>query len=143
MNTKGYNHYVVMFCIMVLSGLLSTMNIWVDKVDDIRLSVNDGYMILLMTGWMFVFMGVFYKELTSLVIGLFLVIANLWCIRMQFMVTNTQYMLGMIPHHSMAVHMSKQLIQNQPPTIVEFARNVIRAQESEITYLKNVLRNSN
>lgn len=34
------NHYVVMFFIMILSGLLSTMNIWVDKVDDIRFSVN-------------------------------------------------------------------------------------------------------
>ena len=29
------NHYVVMFFIMLLSGLLSTMNVWVDKVDDI------------------------------------------------------------------------------------------------------------
>jgi hypothetical protein len=128
---------------MLLSGVLTTMNIWVDKVDDIRLSVNDGYMILLMTGWMFLFMGVVYKDITPFVVGSFLVIANIWCIRTQFMVTNTQYMMGMIPHHSMAIHMSKQLIQNQPATIVEFATNVIRAQESEIKYLKNVLRSSN
>ena len=36
-----------------MSGLLSTMNVWVDKVDDIRFSINDAYMTLLMTGWMF------------------------------------------------------------------------------------------
>ena len=37
-----------MFFIMLLSGLLSTMNILVDKVDDIRFSINDIYMTLLM-----------------------------------------------------------------------------------------------
>ena len=31
------------------------MNVWVDKVDDIRFSMNDAYMTLLMTGWMFFF----------------------------------------------------------------------------------------
>jgi len=55
------NHYVIMFFIMVLSGLLSTMNVWVNKVDDIRFSINDLYMTLLMTGWMFLFMGLVYQ----------------------------------------------------------------------------------
>jgi hypothetical protein len=49
---------------MVLSGLLSTMNVWVDKVDDIRFSINDLYMTLLMTGWMFLFMGLVYEEMS-------------------------------------------------------------------------------
>jgi hypothetical protein len=48
---------------MLLSGLLSTMNVWVDKVDDIRFSINDAYMTLLMTGWMFLFMGLIYQEM--------------------------------------------------------------------------------
>ena len=43
------NHYIVMFFIMILSGLFSTMNVWADKYDDMRLSINDAYMILLMT----------------------------------------------------------------------------------------------
>ena len=30
------NHYLVMFISMILSGLLSTMNVWVDKISDIR-----------------------------------------------------------------------------------------------------------
>ena len=49
MNHSKINHYTVMFFVMILSGLLSTMNIWVDKIDDIRLSINDFYMSLLMT----------------------------------------------------------------------------------------------
>ena len=30
-----------MFFIMILYGLLSTMNVWVDKVSDIRFSIYD------------------------------------------------------------------------------------------------------
>jgi hypothetical protein len=120
---------------MILSGLLSTMNIWVDKIDDIRFSINDAYMILLMTGWMFLFMGLIYKEISVLFIGLLLVISNIFFIRNQFLVTETQYKLGMIPHHSMAVHMSKKLLEKEN-NISRFVKNIIKTQENEITFLK-------
>ena len=73
-NYNNYNHYIVMFFIMIISGLLSTMNIWVDKAADIRFSMNDIYMTLLMTGWMFLFMALYYKEKIIFIIGLFLVV---------------------------------------------------------------------
>ena len=130
------NHYVVMFFIMVLSGLLTTMNIWVDKLDDIRFSINDAYMTLLMTGWMFLFMGLFYQELSIFFIGLSLIICNVWFIRTQFLVTSTQYKLGMIPHHSMAVHMSKKLLEKENDNS-SFVENIIKTQENEILILKN------
>ena len=129
------NHYVIMFFIMVLSGLLSTMNVWVDKVDDIRFSVNDAYMTLLMTGWMFLFMGLIYKETSVFFIGLLLILFNIWCIRNQFLVTETQYKMGMIPHHSMAVHMSKKLLEKEN-NISRFAKDIIKKQENEIIILK-------
>ena len=132
------NHYVVMFFIMVLSGLLTTMNVWVDKVDDIRFSINDAYMTLLMTGWMFLFMGLFYQELSIFFIGLSLIICNIWFIRTQFLVTETQYKLGMIPHHSMAVHMSKKFLEKENDTSSSsFVKNIIKTQENEILILKN------
>ena len=130
------NHYVVMFFIMVLSGLLTTMNIWVDKLDDIRFSINDAYMALLMTGWMFLFMGLFYQESSIFFIGLSLIICNIWFIRTQFLVTSTQYRLGMIPHHSMAVHMSKKLLEKENDNS-SFVKNIIKTQENEILILKN------
>ena len=101
------NHYLSMFIIMFLSGLLSTMNVWVDKLDDIRFSINDLYMIFLMTGWMFFFMGFQHNDDQIKLYGLSLVIINIYCIRNQVFVSENQYKLGMIPHHSMAVHMSK------------------------------------
>ena len=128
-------HYLVMFFIMLLSGLLSTMNVWVDKIDDIRFSINDVYMTLLMTGWMFLFMGLFYQEITVLCIGLLLIIFNIWSIRTQFLITETQYKLGMIPHHSMAVLMSKKLLEKENK-ITPFVKNIIKTQEDEILFLK-------
>ena len=129
------NHYLTMFFIMILSGLLSTMNVWVDKLDDIRFSINDAYMTLLMTGWMFFFMGLVYREISVFFIGLSLIVINIWCIRNQILIDETQYKLGMIPHHSMAIHMSKKLLEKEN-TISPFLQNIIKTQENEILYLK-------
>ena len=129
------NHNILMFFIMILSGLLSTMNVWVDKVDDIRFSINDLYMTLLMSGWMFLFTGLIYQQLDIFFIGLTTVIISIWCIRTQFLVTESQYKLGMIPHHSMAVHMSKKLLEKEN-NIAPFLQNIIKTQENEIMVLK-------
>lgn len=130
------NHYIIMFFIMVLSGLLSTMNVWADKLDDIRFSINDIYMTLLMTGWMFLFMGLIYREISVTFVGLSLIIIDIWCIRTQFLINETQYKLGMIPHHSMAIHMSKKILQKEN-NISPFLQNIIKTQENEIEILKN------
>ena len=129
------NNYVIMFFIMVLSGILSTMNVWVDKVDDIRFSINDAYMTLLMTGWMFLFMGLIYQEISVFFIGLLLIIFNIWCIRNQFLITERQYKLSMIPHHSMAIYMSKKLLEKEN-NISQFVKDIIKTQENEILILK-------
>lgn len=124
--------------IMVLSGLLSTMNVWVDTVDDIRISLNDVYMIGLMTGWMFFFMGLLYKQPTQFAVGLLLVGICLVGIRGQFFITTKQFMLGMIPHHSMAIHMSKQQL-TRSSQIQPFLKSIIETQESEIQFMKRYL----
>jgi hypothetical protein len=130
-----HSHYTIMFFIMILSGLMSTMNVWVDKLDDVRFSINDAYMTLLMTGWMFLFMGLVYKDKKIFVIGLLLIIFNIWAIRSQFMITETQYKLGMIPHHSMAIHMSKKLLEKRN-NITPMLKNIIATQEREIQLFK-------
>jgi len=42
----------------------------------------------------------------------------------------------MIPHHSMAVHMSKKLLEKEN-NISPFVKNIIETQEDEIFFLKN------
>ena len=127
--------HLPMFLIMVLSGLLSTMNVFVDKLDDIRFSLNDVYMILLMCGWMFFFMSIYMSELHIGLFGLTLIIVNLLCIRTQFMISTNQYIDGMIPHHSMAVLMSKKLLEKKS-SLQEFLEKLIQTQINEIKYMK-------
>jgi uncharacterized protein (DUF305 family) len=43
----------------------------------------------------------------------------------------------MIPHHSMAIHMSKKLLEKNPPN-EQFLLNLIHTQEKEIEYLKSL-----
>ena len=53
------------------------------------------------------------------------------------MVSTNQYITGMIPHHSMAVHMSKKLIENEEKSnIKDFVNNIINTQEEEIKFMK-------
>lgn len=111
------------------------MNVWADSVDHIYFSLNDVYMILLMTGWMFLFMGLVYKDRYVGFFGLTLVSLNLWAIRTQAFVSETQFLRGMIPHHSMAVFMSKQL-KNKPNRIPAFLNGIVQTQEEEIQFMK-------
>jgi hypothetical protein len=126
-----------MFGIMFLSGILSSMNVWVDKYEDIRIGLNDVYMALLMTGWMFFFMGLYYQDSGVGLSGLSLVLLMIWCIRKQLFIDMYQYNLGMIPHHSMAIYMSKKLLATKPPN-EQYLLNLIHNQEKEIDYMKGL-----
>ena len=61
---------------------------------------------------------------------------NIWFIRTQFLINEKQYKLGMIPHHSMAIHMSKKLLQKNN-NINPFLKNLITNQQEEILFMKN------
>jgi len=134
-NPRPKHQYTIMFLTMILSGLLSTMSAWVDKIDDIRFSINDIYMNLLMSGWMFVITGLFYNQMDIFFIGVPMVVITIWCIRTQFLVTEKQYKLGMIQHHSIAVHMSKRLLEKEN-TITPLLEKIIKNKQDELEILK-------
>ena len=128
-----------MFIIMILAGLLSSMNVWTNKLSDIRLHLNDIYMAILMTGWMFALMGLYYMNMTQIILGTIIIIIMLYMIRTQTFINESQYLSGMIPHHSMAVLMSKRLLEKNlllEPEIKQLATNIISSQESEINLMK-------
>ena len=134
---------IIMMIIMFIAGLLSSMNIWVDKLSDCRFHLNDVYMSLLMCGWSLLLMGIYYININILLIGIIMTIIIIYCIRNQLFINETQYVKGMIPHHSMAVLMSKQLLEksynNIPITkeIKKLAKHIINTQENEIKFMKN------
>jgi len=100
-------------------------------------------MTLLMTGWMFAFMGLYYNQHYIFIVGIILIIFNFWCIRTQFMVSQHEYLLGMLPHHSMAVHMSKKVLEKnyekKDDNFTAFVENIIKNQSDEIDFIKKSL----
>ena len=132
-------HYVTMILIMVVSGVLSSMWVWADKVSDIRLSLNDIYMILLMNAFMVFFMSVLDKQYVWVAGSAIIVLSVLWLIRTQTFISKTQYFQGMIPHHSMAVHMSKRLLEKDGLTNEQkqFVNNIIQTQAREIEWMQS------
>ena len=135
----------VMIGISILAGLLSTMNVWVANVNDIRFHLNDIYMVMLMTSWMFLFGALYHGiSLDKIVIGSIAVIITLWLIRKQIFINDREFLKGMIPHHSMAILMSEKIREKtSDQRIVTLANNIIKAQTEEIEYMNYLLKNKN
>jgi len=129
-----------MLFIMFIAGLLTTMNIYTTSFDDMRWSLNDVYMSLMMCGWMFLIWGVIYQTMKHTIIGLMLLAKTFYSIRTQFLISPNQYIKGMIPHHSMAILMSKELLKNQKPDyqLANLANTIITSQQQEINLMKSL-----
>ena len=136
---------MIMIIIMFISGLLSSMNIWVDKISDIYFHLNDVYMALLMCGWSLIIMGIYYIHGTLFTIGIIMTSIIIYCIRNQLFIDEKQYLKGMIPHHSMAVLMSKQLLDKSyndnnmhiPKQVQKLVNHITNSQEYEINLMKS------
>ena len=138
MNIISEHNVMFMVICMFFAGYASTMNNWIDNWDDFRFSLNDFYMVGLMTGWMFFFMGLFTLQIGKCVFGLIAVIVFFILIRTQAFITEIQYLKGMIPHHSMAILMSKH-VEKGPNSISHLLDQIIQTQQKEIIIMKDYL----
>jgi hypothetical protein len=134
----GEHNVMFMVICMFFAGYASTMNNWIDNWDDFRFSLNDFYMVGLMTGWMLFFMGLFTLQVGKTIFGLLIVIIFFALIRTQAFVNEIQYLKGMIPHHSMAILMSKRL-EKKPNSIQHLLDQIIQTQKQEIIVMKKYL----
>lgn len=134
-----HNVFLMSF-MMFVASMLSTMNVFVDKLDDVRWSLNDVYMAGLMTGWMIIFMGIHDKNTKTILVGSILVAISFVCIRSQFGITQKQYINGMIPHHSMAVFMSKKILENKNinPELRSLGNDIILTQNKELKQFSSI-----
>lgn len=137
---KLFNHNSVMFMVICsfFAGFASTMNMWVDNWGDVRFGLNDLYMTGLMTGWMFFFMGLFTGHTMKCIGGLVVAVLFFLAIRGQWFIDENEYLRGMIPHHSMAIMMSKRL-KERPNHINLFLDRIIKGQSDEIKEMKMIL----
>ena len=131
---------IIMFIIMIIAAIISGMNMWVDNINDVRIHLNDIYMGILMAGWMFLLMGLFYSMNNYTIVGIVTIIITTYLIRTQTFIDEKQYLTSMIPHHSMAVFMSKKLKEKNivnNDIINRLIDNIILTQEQEINIMKN------
>jgi hypothetical protein len=135
-------HYLQMIILMIPAGLLSTMNVWANSIDDIYFSFNDLYMVGLMSSWMILFMSILDGNITIGLISAMVASLFIYMIRNQSFINQTQFLRGMIPHHSMAVLMANRM-KNNPNTISNLLQNIIQSQEAEIQYMKEILNKRN
>jgi hypothetical protein len=129
-----------MLFVMFIAGLLANMNVYTTGFDDMRWSLNDVYMSLMMCGWMFLIWGIVYQTMKHTIIGIMLLAITFYGIRTQFLISPNQYIKGMIPHHSMAVQMSKELLKNQKPDsqLANLANTIMTSQQQEINLMKTL-----
>ena len=134
-------HSYAMIIISVMAGLLSTMNIWVSNITDIRLHTNDFYMAFLMTGWMLLLQTIiFFNHIDHanvfIIVSILIIFVTFILIRTQAFVDDTQYINGMIPHHSMAILMSEKIKEkSNNKFIINLANSIIKSQQEEINFM--------
>lgn len=129
----------IMFIIMIIAGILSGMNMWVSNISDVRIQINDVYMGIKMTGWMFLLMGLFYSSNNYIWIGLGTIGISFYFIRNQIFVNQYEYLNSMIPHHSMAVFMSEKIKEKnviKDKEINDLVSSIIITQQEEIELMK-------
>lgn len=131
----------VSFVIMHLTMYLNT-----EKADHLYLSTNRLYMTTLMITTMAVVMLLFMRSMyqnarmNAIIIGgsAALFAAALFGVRNQVFINDKRFMQSMIPHHSIAILVSKNA-DLKDPEVKKLAQGIIEAQEREITQMKQIL----
>jgi Ca2+/Na+ antiporter len=132
--------FAMMIITGILAGFLSTMNVYSVKFSDVSIHINDMYMVLLMTCWMMLFYSLYIGNNILTVIFFVFVLILFFCIRKQIYINDTQYLKGMIPHHSMAILMSEKILEKtEDPKVKLLAQNIIDGQRKEIEIMDMIL----
>ena len=129
--------FVVMYGVMYLNTY---------ELDHVYFSLTRFYMtILMITPMALIMLGFMrkmytHKQRNALIVGGSVVVfgAALLMVRAQVFVGDTLWMKAMIPHHSIAIMVSKRA-DIRDPEVRRLADEIIEAQEREITQMKQML----
>ncbi len=138
-HSNSVNDIILMFIIMIIASVLSGMNMFVNDISDTRIQLNDIYMGILMTGWMLLLLGFFHSLTNYIWIGIITIIVSSYLIRTQTFINEKEYIDSMIPHHSMAIFMSKKIKEKNVISndeISKLVNNIIQTQQEEINLMK-------
>ncbi|OWP64236.1 DUF305 domain-containing protein [Hymenobacter amundsenii] len=145
MEQSHYRRFFVMLGVsFVIMYVVMYFNTY--EFDHVYFSLTRFYMTVLMIASMAVVMLLFMlkmypnKTRNGLIItgSISLFIASLLMVRAQTFVDDTLWMKAMIPHHSIAIMVSKRA-DIKDPEVRQLADDIIKAQEREIAEMKRMI----
>ncbi|QCK17085.1 DUF305 domain-containing protein [Mangrovivirga cuniculi] len=93
--------------------------------------IMGGAMIIIMLSYMLHMYKDKSKNMAIFALGFLMIGGSIWLVRSQVTVTGTDYMEGMIPHHSIAI-LTSERAQIKDVRVRELANDIIKAQRKEI-----------
>jgi len=138
-NKKKYSKFLIMIAISMLAMFLLMYTHSYQIIDHFWFSETRLFMTLIMGGSMVIIMLLFmlnmYKSkknnIALLALGIVMIFGGISLVRSQITVTGTDYMEGMIPHHSIAILTSKRA-DIKDPRVRKLADQIIKTQRKEI-----------
>lgn len=122
---------VVMFFLMYLHSYQLIDHAWFSETRLFMALIMGGGMVIVMLAYMLGMYKSTPKNLATIGVGLALIAAGIFLVRSQITVSDTDYMEGMIPHHSIAV-LTSERARIDDPRVRELADEIIDAQRREI-----------
>lgn len=138
-NGKAYGKFFAMIATSMMAMFLLMYTHSYQIIDHFWFSETRLFMTIIMGGAMIIIMLLYMlhmyknKKLNMVIFGLgaLMIIGAIWLVRSQVTVTDTDYMEGMIPHHSIAI-LTSDRAKIKDIRVQKLAEKIIKAQRKEI-----------
>jgi|TARA_A100001518_G_C1182730_1_gene30490 ABC-type multidrug transport system fused ATPase/permease subunit len=122
---------IAMFFLMYTHSYQIIDHFWFSETRLFMTMIMGGSMIIIMLLYMLQMYKNRKMNIAILAFGFVMIAGSLWLVRSQITVTDTDYMEGMIPHHSIAI-LTSERSQIKDVRVRELADKIIKAQRKEI-----------
>lgn len=122
---------LAMFFLMYTHSYQILDHFWFSETRLFMTLIMGGAMIIIMLLYMLGMYADGKKNAAILTLGVLLIAGGIWLVRSQVTVSDTDYMEGMIPHHSIAI-LTSERSQIKDVRVRELADEIIKAQRREI-----------
>jgi hypothetical protein len=130
---------VVMFCLMYLHSYQLINHAWFSETRLFMTLIMGGGMIVVMLLYMLQMYKSTPKNIATLATAALLLASGVFLVRSQITVSDTDYMEGMIPHHSIAI-LTSERAQIDDVRVRKLADEIIEAQRKEIKEMEWLIR---
>jgi len=122
---------IAMFFLMYTHSYQIIDHFWFSETRLFMTMIMGGSMIIIMLLYMLNMYKNRNMNIAILAFGVILIAGSIWLVRSQVTVTDTDYMEGMIPHHSIAI-LTSERAQIKDVRVRKLADDIIKAQRKEI-----------